>query len=443
MALNALSLNIRGVRGKETYLVSLIKRYKPDLLLLQETYIPGEVEAKRFLIKMGLKEGNFSHGDTRSRGTCTLLCSDKWTMTNKMNDKLGRTDYTKVTDGDHTLNIINTYAPKRGKQHDYFESLYIYNKNFLNNDPVIWAGDYNNEPREETREVNKMREVLSTLNIKHTLDNIDKISPQYTFDHRYPNIKTKRILDRFYIPVTISEIKVTHIHTCGYTDHWGVLLELKINEQLATPRKSAYWKLNNSVLEDVNFTEEVNTLLKSTREEMIKDQSHAKEMWETTKLQIKRIAIRYSTYQNRKQNAEIEILEKALTVRNKSNTKITSQIKDKLEGLLETKYKGAAVRSKLNNEERDQYTKYYLAREANVQRNRTINQIMDETGNLKSNTCDIKEAFQKYYQNLYSEENSNAELRNKYCRFAKTATNNQKENLDNTRKSVTPRYSMP
>ena len=57
-----LTLNIKSLSKKYQHAIHLIQKYKPDFLLLQETYIDTERKAQDIKIKMGVPEGYFRLG---------------------------------------------------------------------------------------------------------------------------------------------------------------------------------------------------------------------------------------------------------------------------------------------------------------------------------------------------------------------------------------------
>ena len=68
MELRIVSLNIRGVTGKERFLANLAAKLRLDFMFLQETYIDSERRFVELLEEVGITKGTHSAGKSNSRG---------------------------------------------------------------------------------------------------------------------------------------------------------------------------------------------------------------------------------------------------------------------------------------------------------------------------------------------------------------------------------------
>ena len=123
--LKILTLNIKSLSKKFRQGIILIKKYNPDFLFLQETYIDTERKANDLKIKMGLPEGYFSLGPFGS-GVAIFNCTVQWKITNINRDTQGRTIIATIQNKlqNNSLTLINSYAQATKQfQQNYFETI--------------------------------------------------------------------------------------------------------------------------------------------------------------------------------------------------------------------------------------------------------------------------------------------------------------------------------
>ena len=113
MAVRIVSLNIRGVTGKERFLANLAAKLKVDFMFLQETYIDSDRRFKELLESLGIATGAYSAGTSGTRGVCTLQFSDRHETIDTSQDAEGRCIIVRIKsrDGKKETTLVNTYAP--------------------------------------------------------------------------------------------------------------------------------------------------------------------------------------------------------------------------------------------------------------------------------------------------------------------------------------------
>ena len=84
--------------------------------------------------------------------------------------------------------------------------------------------------------------------------------------------------------------------------------------------------------------------------------------------------------QNRKQGKEGK--NKNYTDTTDIGTERRTMLQKELDDMEEKRYRGAAVRCKVDTEQEDITTKYFLARQQNIQKSRTIKEIKKKNGEL-------------------------------------------------------------
>ena len=276
-------------------------------------------------------------------------------------------------------------------------------EHFHKNQKMIWGGDFNVDYRENTIESRSLLDPTQSFKLLNTAESLKISTPQHTFRIRDNREHTLRNLDRFYIHESYRTFKTHHTEVHKFSDHLAVVLEIGKNEEDGKKRKSAYWKLNNTQLGRAKDKEAINRLVTICREEEDKCPERAVEIWMSTKHLIKRVsqelAIRESK-RKRERTKEILTLLETTELEKERRTMLQKELDD----MEEERYRGAAIRCKVDMEKEDISTKHFLAREQNVHRNRNINEIKKKDGVVTTNTDEIKKEFQEFYKELYTEE---------------------------------------
>lgn len=434
MSIKLISLNIRGVRGKETFIITTINKYKIDFLLLQETYIKNDYEAHQFLERLGLKEGVFSFGESNSRGVAILKCNNAFKLNTQHSDNDGRTCFLTIEGNNSKFILINTYAPCNAGQELYFKNLKYELSRFLldHNGFIIWGGDFNHdcEIDLDKNATKTLMDIMSHFKLKNTVYKLGNNQKRQTMFHRNKNCnKFKRNLDRFYILNDIEKFEINHFSTFPYTDHAGVFIDVNGDSSIKKTG-SAYWKFNNELLKEKAFCREVKRLLNSTNL-IIQDCPHrAADIWVNTKIIIQQLAMKISKIKKNKNNTELKLLYNSLDLAIELGNN-TDDIKDRIEKLQENKYKGAAIRCKLEDEQEDLGNSYFLSREQNVHSDRTVKQIKDKNGRVVSTNNEIKDIFYEFYKTLYLKEiNSPEDDNDKFYTNIKRLQEDEKNKMD-------------
>ena len=217
-----------------------------------------------------------------------------------------------------------------------------------------------------------------------------------------------------------------------YSDHLAVVLEIGGDQEDGKKRKAAYWnKLNNTQLGRERDGETITRLLAISQEEIDKCPERAVEIWTTTKHLIIRVSQELAiTESKRKENRKKEIL-KLLEIAELEKERKT-MLQKELDNIEEEKYKGAAIRCKVDTEQEDILTKQFLAREQNVHKDRNIKEIRKGSGVITNNREEIKKEFQEFYKKLYTEEGLGTEdKQDKYLQNVRKIEEEERERMEN------------
>ena len=136
------SLNVRGLNNdmKHRWVVHYLKKYQPDLCLLQETYVSGTKKENLWASEWG-NRCIFSNGTSNKCGVAILLTKKTINVIDIVHDLEGRQLHVKIKFDDYTYCISNIYAPNEDNV-DFFESV-VNNMKKLDAIHNILGGDFN------------------------------------------------------------------------------------------------------------------------------------------------------------------------------------------------------------------------------------------------------------------------------------------------------------
>ena len=212
MKLRIVSLNIRGVTGKEKFLANLAAKLKLDFMFLQESYIDSERRFVELLEEVSITKGTYSAGKSNSRGVCTLQFSDNYEITGTNQDNEGRCTIARIKsrDGLQEMTLVNTYAPcNKQEQREFIEEMHKKLENFHQNQKMIWGGDFNIDHRDNTIESRSLLETIQSFKLKNTAESLKNSNMLHTFRLRDNRIHTLRNLDRLTFMNLITPSKYT------------------------------------------------------------------------------------------------------------------------------------------------------------------------------------------------------------------------------------------
>ena len=437
--LKLISLNIRGLRNKCFQIIDLIKRYKPDFILLQETNIDNTRTANAITLALGLKEGFFSFGPTGrvGSGVAIFKCSDIWVVTQSNTDADGRTVFLTITSNNKTYTLINSYTPAVTKhQQKYYETFTQTIDTFHSNYPIIIGGDFNNtQARDGTRTYFKTLQLcLNNYNMTDTFITLYPDSNDTT--HSSSTSNSGHRIDRVYAYKDINVIEAKHLNEClNYTDHKGVLAELNMTNTTHETRnkRSPHWKLNNTILDNEIYVNEIRKQINYHKID-IENAATRKEislLWENLKLNIIDISQRISTQLHRtRKKDQIDIMD-SLNMSKLNNTHEQTQLLElELEKIAQEKYKGAQIRTKLYTKIDETPSRQFLTLEQNVQNNRQIKEVKNIHGDTCTNTHDISNAFKEFYQNLYTHERTSKNAQDLFLTYANPLNEEDKNKME-------------
>ena len=180
------------------------------------------------------------------------------------------------------VTIINIYAPNIGAL-QYVKQMLTSMKGEINNNTII-VGDFNT-PLTPTDRSTKQKTNKETQTLNDTIDQLDLIDIYRTFHPRTMNFtffssahgtfsRTDHILGR---KSSIGKFKNIEIIPCIFSDHNAVRLDLNYRRKTIT--NSNIWRLNNTLLNNQQITEEIKICIETNENE----NTTTPNLWDTVK----------------------------------------------------------------------------------------------------------------------------------------------------------------
>ncbi len=217
-------------------------------------------------------------------------------------------------------------------------------------------------------------------------------------------------------------------------DHQAVIACFSLQER---KRGRGYWKLNTSILKDVEYKHEVSSIIKNTIAEYSNVPAHKRYIWDLIKIKIKEFSIKYCIIKKRKRVSRIaEIENRILAIdtelyEDANNTYLNERcmLKTELDSLLTEKAYGAQVRSRARwIEEGEKSTSYFLSLEKAHQTSNRIDVLKDKDNTFTTDN-DILAHARDFYLELYHTRNPDKDTISQYLstiHFDKTLTEDSK-----------------
>ncbi|MCP3929089.1 MAG: endonuclease/exonuclease/phosphatase family protein, partial [Bacteroidetes bacterium] len=272
MKLRLLSLNCRGLNKKKKRLTIFKKCVKYDINCLQESYVTEE-KAKEWERDW---QGNFFfvEGTNRSKGQIILVNksfkADGIGIIHKSQRVLGL----RVEMGDSVLDIMNIYGPSVKSERGNFLSEVTAIINKLQNDKLITCRDWNMYLNSfldcisgEPHEASEIRMLNKWVNAHRLVDSwrfFNKNEKTFTWSRINPFIA--RRLDFCFVSEDLtSELTASRHEIFFATDHKAVTADFSFSN---FKRGKSYWKFNDSLLKDVQYTNKIKKLIDDSEKEL-------------------------------------------------------------------------------------------------------------------------------------------------------------------------------
>ena len=423
------SMNVRGLNGnhKRSLVFKELSKYKNDILLLQDTHT-CTLQEKIWKNKWG-PTTFFSHGETNSRGLCTIIPKTFQGMSELYySDMNGRILIVKLTMENTIYYVVNVYAPVGSKHNEQLEFLELLNTQLaeLKDSNLLLCGDWNtvldfNLDRKggsDNFRNPKYRDNLITLIDEYDLSDCWRLyhpnKRKYTW--RKDNQSVFSRLDMWFISSNLLNILSYSIIEPGIkTDHSMIKIGLKLSN---FKRGKGIWKFNNKLFHDKIYVKLIKDLINSENDTIgtYEDKGFA---WDYLKMRIRSETIEYTGAKNKEKreyirnlNNRLDKLDEQIPVNNQEDLIVEREsILRELDSINNEKLQGSIFRSKSDwTEFGEKNNKYFLNLEKYNSSNKIISKIVNSVVvNGKVQEVEIMDKklidleIRKYYQNLYSQ----------------------------------------
>ena len=438
--INIATLNVNGINdyNKCLSIFNTLKTLNCEIIALQETHIiQNNIDQIKSLWPYD-SEWNPAPS-SNSCGTAILL-GPKTEKKGYTMDTTGRIITVKTQYNDNDMQITNIYAPNDNQHREHFFDQ-INNYMYNNTNHSIITGDFNMVEKPEidrvppsksstyTKGINNLNKLKQKYDLRDIWRDRNKKAREFTWNSQQANVKKSSRLDRFYISskITLLNQKIIRI---AQSDHAIVLSRIVIPTK--APRGPGYYKLNNNILKDPNYTEQMSNILNK----IPYDPSNPNLWWDYVKTNTKYFTIEYCAQRKRKINNQIDELRKSLETErdiesiNEINEEITTLSND---------INGIIVRSRVQtvlNE--DKPSKYFYLQEQIKQTKGVIKEIhtVDEQGkiiDIFETEEDVLKELNRHHEELYknSDDEIDDEIQQQYIdEIDKFLTQEQKDKLD-------------
>lgn len=166
---------------------------------------------------------------------------------------------------------------------------------------------------------------------------IDYVFLTHLFCYKPKNIYLRR-------PPSISNVRMSY--------HITLIFKCEIS---SNSRRKGYWKLNTSVLLDIQYCKIINDFLLNLPDD-IKLEMNPKTKWELIKLKVKHLSISYCKEKSKNMKRKIQLIEGELEqIEHQHHLNINmirkKELENELDALYEIKSKGAQIRSRAKSKD--------------------------------------------------------------------------------------------
>uniref|UniRef100_A0A8C0SVF3 RNA-directed DNA polymerase n=1 Tax=Canis lupus familiaris TaxID=9615 RepID=A0A8C0SVF3_CANLF len=447
--LSIVTLNVNGLNDpiKRRRVSDWIKKQDPSICCLQETHF-RQKDTYSLKIK-GWRTIYHSNGPQKKAGVAILI-SDKLKFTPKtvVRDEEGHYIILKGSIQQEDLTILNIYAPNVGAA-KYINQLLTKVKKYLDNNTLI-LGDFSlalsildrSSKQNISKETRALNDTLDQMDFTDIYRTLHPNSTEYTF-FSSAHGTFSRIDHILGHKSGLNRYQKIGIVPCIFSDHNALKLELNHNKKFG--RNSNTWRLRTILLKDKRVNQEIKEELKRFMETNENEDTTVQNLWDAAKavLRGKYIAIQASIQklertQIQKLTLHIKELEKKQQIdptpkRRRELIKIRAELNE-----IETRRTVEQInRTRSWFFERINKIDKPLASLIKKKREKTqINKIMNEKGEITTNTKEIQTILKTYYEQLYANKLGNLEEMDAFLESHKLPKLEQEE-IENLNRPIT------
>ena len=410
------TINVKGLRdlNKRLSFLQWLSNIDADFVALQETHAVSCDEASSWFSCFGFDVVS-SPGSARSCGVA-LLFRAKYSIIKTCFDKSGRFIQAEFTIDGITFSVVCVYSPNLKPDRDVFFRFVTDKVNPAT--PTVILGDFNavfdrTMDRRGSGTVDVSRE--SFLALKSLFDDccvVDVWRHLHPRDRSFtwmrPDGAMASRIDLVGCPFSwLHHVDDCQILPCPFSDHSLVLLSCRLPFPL--PRGPGRWKLNVSLMNDVDFVSSVRNFWFAWRLRKYTFPS-LQLWWDRGKSLLKGLAIRFSCRLAEKRLSSRSILSR-LHIHLKdlidggsiSLLPVFQNVSSSIANLDLHEAEGARVRARVRwAEEGETSTKYFFRLERKRGTDSWISAMRSPDGNILTELNDICTSWVTYYEELFS-----------------------------------------
>ena len=280
---------------------------------------------------------------------------------------------------DNIYTLVNVYAPNDKKSRNKFYKTIQKQLENVKQGILIIGGDHNDTlgimDRVTSSNNNRKQMTVPYLSQLIKIHNLTDIW-RYKFKNKQQfTWRRKHSIEKSRIDFWLTDWDIiTQIFSCDIrpaaiesTDHMAISIKIKI----PCKRGPGYWKFNNTLLNNLLYTKQVEIILNNFKYLQVDHKCK----WELCKIEIKQFTINFSKELSRQRNVELQNLEKQLhnlykeldTNSNQCIQHKIEQLEIKIKLLYDIKLSGAKIRSRVKLiDENEKNTKYFHNLEKNA-----------------------------------------------------------------------------
>lgn len=317
--------------------------------------------------------------------------------------------------GDHRVTLANFYAPTQSEPRDQnqflaqaseaLDGLEIHTL-FLGGDLNVSLDLYDQGKTRHSSQLDAYVAKIKALMDEYTLVDLWKIKNPTSTRGTFHRGKYSARLDYWLVPSSLSPQASIKIIPQPLSDHCLVTLKICL---MQAKRGPGFWRFDNQLLLDNNFTREMSDYLTDIQQERLSDPQL---LWEWAKFKTREFCIKYVVTKNREKRKQVQELEKRLLTlaeeydltSSPDVIEETAYIKRELGEIKQTKANAAAFRARAKWAlQGEKPSAYFLGLEKRLSKNNTITTLLDSEGRTITNNKDILQMEKEYFQGIYTE----------------------------------------
>jgi len=412
MGLKLVSINARGLRSpsKRKHLLERLKSREVDICCIQETRFDSNF---RESILSEVYEPFSACFDGRSRGVSWLFSRNLHASCSLVfSDPTGRLCVVDATIEGRAFRFIGVYGPNATSElPDFFRRIEPY---VTSSRRVVLTGDWNAvlDPRVDRGEGSR---ATNNLDAKHFRDFVERFDLVDKHREEHPDKvewtwtgrgASGRQLSSYIDRVLVRRVDVDFIEGPSFesiegSDHRMIYVGLNLDR--IKVRRSGYWKLNASLLEDKEFISQLELTVKRELTGAV----IGNRWWGRLKDRIRSFATDYSRRLKLDKLAEQRLLEDRIDRAVREGDSIATNIaRAELALSNNKKYQAQVVRARLKRMscEAANMARELRAEELRAANHRQIASVTSPDGHRRITNKDICKEFCDYYQKLFTRE---------------------------------------